>query len=145
ERIKNALIDIERKTGKLSLDFLRDMNEKDADIWLSQLKGVGPKTRAIILLFALRKNAFPVDTHILRVTKRLGLIRKQADRLEAQEKMAQLSKPSDYFSYHINLIQHGRTTCSALRPKCSVCRLSDICLWPDKKKYGWKTIGKRKK
>ncbi|MDH4123884.1 MAG: endonuclease III, partial [Thermoplasmata archaeon] len=49
ERIKNALIDIERKTGKLSLDFLRDMNEKDADIWLSQLKGVGPKTRAIIL------------------------------------------------------------------------------------------------
>lgn len=145
ERILNSLKEIERLTGKLSLDFLRDMTEREADAWLSQLKGVGPKTRAIVLLFALRKKAFPADTHILRVTKRLGLIAPQADRLEAQETMASLSRPSDYFSYHINLIEHGRRTCKALRPGCGECALADVCRWPEKKRYGWKAMAKRKK
>ena len=144
ERIIGALKEIERQTGALSLDFLHEMTEEEADKWLSQLKGVGPKTRAIILLFALRKKAFPVDTHILRVTKRLGLVRPQADRLEAQELMAKISKPEDYFSYHINIIEHGRRVCAALRPKCPECKLSDICPWPEKRKYGWKPMTKRK-
>lgn len=144
ERILAAMKEIERQTGALSLDFLHEMSEKEADEWLSQLKGVGPKTRAIVLLFALRKNAFPVDTHILRVTKRLGLIRSQADRLEAQELMAKISKPKDYFSYHINIINHGRRVCSALRPKCPECNLADICRWPEKRKYVWNPVTKRK-
>jgi endonuclease-3 len=145
DRILGALRDIERMTGKLSLDFLHDMTEEEADSWLSQLKGVGPKTRAIILLFALKKNAFPVDTHISRVSQRLGLVRKGASREEAQARMAALSRPEDYFSYHINLIEHGRKTCSARNPKCGLCALSDICPWGEKKNYGWKPIHKRKR
>ena len=144
DRILGALKEIERLTGQLSLDFLNDLSEEEADAWLAQLKGVGPKTRAIVLLFSLGKKAFPVDTHISRVTQRIGIIRKGASREEAQGAMAALSRPKDYFSYHINLIEHGRSTCSALRPKCSACTLSDICMWREKKRYGWKPIGKRK-
>jgi endonuclease-3 len=142
ERILGALAEIERQTGKLSLDFLHDMTEKEADEWLGKLKGVGPKTRAIVILFALGKKAFPVDTHISRVTQRIGIVRKGAGREEAQERMASLSKPADYFSYHINLIEHGRRACSARRPKCPPCILSDVCLWPEKVKYGWKPVRK---
>jgi endonuclease III len=144
DRILGALAEIKRQTGRLSLDFLRGMTEKEADEWLSQLKGVGPKTRAIIILFALGKKAFPVDTHISRVTQRIGLVRKGASREEAQERMASLSKPDDYFSYHLNLIEHGRKTCSARNPKCSICVLSDICVWPEKVKYGRDSMRKSK-
>lgn len=144
ERILGALRDIELMTGNLSLDFLGDMNEQEADSWLSQLKGVGPKTRAIVLLFSFGKKAFPVDTHISRVSQRLGLVMKGAGREEAQVKMAALSKPRDYFSYHINLIEHGRRTCAARNPKCFACVLSDVCRWDEKKRYGWKPMPKRK-
>jgi len=144
ERILGALHEIERLTGRLSLDFLSDMTEEEADAWLAQLKGVGPKTRAIVLLFSLGKDAFPVDTHISRVAQRLGIVRKGAGREEAQRIMAALAKPKDYFSYHINLIEHGRRTCSARRPKCSACSLSDVCRWDEKKRYGWKPMRKRK-
>jgi endonuclease-3 len=144
ERILGALKEIRRLTGKLSLDFLNDMDEQEADAWLSQLKGVGPKTRAIVLLFALGKKAFPVDTHISRVTQRMGLVRCGAPREEAQSTMAALSKPKDYFSYHINLIEHGRKTCSARNPKCGACVLSDVCQWDCKKNYGWKPIRRKR-
>jgi endonuclease-3 len=142
DRILGALAEIKRQTGKLSLDFLHEMTEEEADEWLSQLKGVGPKTRAIIILFGLGKKAFPVDTHISRVTQRIGLVRKGASREEAQERMASLSEPSDYFSYHLNLIEHGRKTCSSRNPKCSACLLSDVCIWPEKVKYGWSPMRK---
>jgi len=142
DRIIGALAEIKRQTGRLSLDFLHEMTEKEADEWLSQLKGVGPKTRAIIILFGLGKKAFPVDTHISCVTQRIGLVRNGASREEAQERMASLSRPADYFSYHINLIEHGRKTCSARNPKCPACLLSDICIWPEKVKYGWKPMRK---
>lgn len=144
ERILGALHEIERMTGKLSLDFLNEMTEEEADSWLSQLKGVGPKTRAIVLLFALGKKAFPVDTHISRVSQRLGLVREGAGREEAQIEMARLSKPKDYFSYHINLIEHGRKTCSARKPKCGTCPLSDVCPWDEKIRYGLKSVKGRK-
>lgn len=135
ERIIQALADIRRLNGSLSLDFLSEMEEEEADRWLSQLKGVGPKTRAIVLLFSLNKNAFPVDTHIFRVTKRLGLIRPSANREEAQERMAEMSRPEDYFSYHVNIIEHGRSICTARRPKCYQCLLYDVCNWSEKKKH----------
>lgn len=144
ERIIGALAEIKRQTGELSLDFLHEMSEKEADEWLSQLKGVGPKTRAIVILFGLGKKAFPVDTHISRVSQRIGLVRTGASREEAQERMASLSKPADYFSYHLNIIEHGRKTCSARNPKCSICLLSDLCAWPEKVKYGWKPMRKRR-
>lgn len=141
-RIIDALSEIERLTGRLSLNFLQELSAEEADSWLRQLKGVGPKTRAIVLLFSLNMNAFPVDTHVFRVTKRLGLISDKSDRENAQAEMASMSKSEDYFSYHINLIEHGRKICSARRPKCHDCMLSNRCPWPEKGKYDGKSIEK---
>jgi endonuclease-3 len=91
------------------------------------MKGVGPKTAAIVLLFALDRPAFPVDTHVHRVTKRLGLIGPKTSREKAHDEMERLVEPQDYFVFHINLIQHGRQICSSRKPKCSECPLRDLC------------------
>ena len=72
-RIQNALYEIHEERGELSLDFLDDMTLDDAKQWLVNIKGVGPKTAAIVLLFAFGRPAFPVDTHVHRVTRRVGL------------------------------------------------------------------------
>jgi endonuclease-3 len=126
-RIIDALKFIEKERGKLDLDFLREMTPRDAEKWLAQMKGVGPKTRGIVLLFSLRMPAFPVDTHIHRVTKRIGLIGPQVSREDAQEVLAGLVPESEYYNFHINLIFHGRTVCPARNPKCPICRVSHLC------------------
>jgi len=127
ERILSALEFIKRSRGELSLDFLHEMTPGQADSWLSQMKGVGPKTRGIILLFALKMPAFPVDTHIHRVTKRLGLIGHKVSRERAQAELARLASPEEFYNFHINLIEHGRAICQARRPKCSACKLRHLC------------------
>ncbi len=126
-RIIEALRFIKKARGKLELDFLREMNPRDAEAWLAQMKGVGPKTRGIVLLFSLRMPAFPVDTHIHRVTKRLGLIGSRVSREDAQEVLAGLVPPSEYYNFHLNLIFHGRTVCTARNPKCPICKISHLC------------------
>ena len=126
-RIIDALRFIKRERGRLDLDFLKSMTPREAEEWLAQIKGVGPKTRGIILLFSLRMPAFPVDTHIHRVSKRVGLIGPKVSREDAQEVLASLVPPSEYYNFHINLIYHGRTVCQARSPKCSICRISHLC------------------
>lgn len=127
ERIIEALRFIRRERGRLELDFLKKMTPREAESWLARIKGVGPKTRGIILLFSLQMPAFPVDTHIHRVTKRIGLIGPKVSREEAQEVLAGLVPQSEYYSFHINLIYHGRTVCQARNPKCPICRVSHLC------------------
>jgi len=126
-RILGALEFINRERGVLDLDFLRDMSPQDAEAWLAQMKGVGPKTRSIVLLFSLGMPAFPVDTHIHRVTKRIGLIGPRVSREQAQTDLAALVPRSEFFNYHINLIEHGRTVCNARKPRCSMCQISRYC------------------
>jgi len=126
-RILDALEFILLARGELSLDFLRQMDPSDADKWLAQMKGVGPKTRGIILLFALRMPAFPVDTHIHRVTKRLGLIGGRTSREKAQEELARLVPQKEFYNFHINLIEHGRAVCQARRPRCGECKIRQLC------------------
>ena len=126
-RILNALEFINRTKGELRLDFLREMTPSQADSWLGQMKGVGPKTRGIILLFALRMPAFPVDTHIHRVTKRLGLIDHKVSREEAQEELAKLVPQEEFYNFHINLIEHGRAICQARKPRCGACKIRHLC------------------
>lgn len=126
-RIIEALKFIKRERGKLELDFLKEMTPREAEAWLAQIKGVGPKTRGIILLFSLDMPAFPVDTHIHRVTKRLGLIGPKVSREDAQEVLAGLVPQSEYYNFHINLIYHGRTVCHARNPKCPICKVSCLC------------------
>ncbi len=126
-RILAALTFIRKERGRLDLDFLRKKSPSEAEAWLAQMKGVGPKTRGIVLLFALKMPAFPVDTHIHRVTKRIGLIGTKINRERAQEEMAILVPASEYYNFHINLIEHGRAVCQARKPKCVVCKIRGLC------------------
>jgi endonuclease-3 len=125
--IQRALRHIYAESGEWSLDFLRDMTVQDAKQWLTAIKGVGPKTAAIVLLFALEMPAFPVDTHIHRVSKRLGLIPANASREKAHDLLEAVLPPSAYVPAHLNLIRHGREVCQARKPRCVVCVLRDLC------------------
>jgi len=125
--IQRVLKEITAERGSITLNFLADMEVHEAKAWLTQFKGVGPKTAAIILLFAFNKPAFPVDTHVHRVTQRLGLIGPKVSREQAHEILEAIIPPEAYYQAHLNMIQHGRTLCKALTPICERCPLTDIC------------------
>jgi endonuclease-3 len=126
-RIQKVLARITAERGQLDLSFLADMDTAEAKTWLTSLDGVGPKTAAIVLLFALGKPAFPVDTHIHRVTGRLGLIPPKTNADQAHDILAALVPPEWYHSFHLLVIQHGRRVCKAQRPLCEVCPLQKQC------------------
>ena len=126
-RLKRALEHIGREQGELSLDFLRTLPLDEAKAWLTAIDGVGPKTAAIVLLFALERPAFPVDTHVYRVSKRLGLIEERTSRERAHELLEGLVPKERYRRFHLGLIRHGREICKAPAPSCEVCPLTDLC------------------
>ncbi len=126
-RIQNALRLITDQQGELSLDFLVDMETEEARKWLTSIKGVGPKTAAIVLCFALGRPAFPVDTHVHRVTRRLGLIGPTTTREQAHTILEELLPAEIHYPFHINLIAHGRQVCKAQRPRCERCVLRGHC------------------
>ncbi len=126
-RILDALQFIAAERGALDLGFLRNMSPAKAEAWLGRIKGVGPKTRSIVLLFALDMPSFPVDTHVHRVTKRLGLIGPKVTRERAQEVLAVLVPKEEFYNFHINIIEHGRAVCQARRPRCEMCKVSRLC------------------
>jgi len=126
-RIQETLRTIKQEQGKFTLDFLAEMGVDEAKRWLTSLNGVGPKTAAIVLLFALGKPAFPVDTHVHRVSRRLGLIASKTSREQAHEVLEELLPPEIYYTFHLNLIAHGREVCQARRPRCEICVLREHC------------------
>jgi endonuclease-3 len=126
-RIQQVLRRITEERGELELNFLRDWPADEARTWLMSLDGVGPKTASIVLLFALGKPAFPVDTHIHRVTGRLGLIPPKTSAEKAHEILEELVPPEWYHSFHLNVIEHGRQVCKAQRPLCERCALQKHC------------------
>ena len=126
-RIQAALRTIYEERGELSLDFLADLPLPEAMAWLTRLKGVGPKTASIILLFSFGRAVFPVDTHVYRVTGRLGLIPPRMSANQAHDFLATLGAPETYYPMHINLIRHGREICHARSPQCHICPLQDYC------------------
>lgn len=126
-RMQQALRRITAERGKLELDFLREMSVEEAKAWLTAMNGIGPKTAAIILLFSLGMPAFPVDTHIHRVSRRLGLIPPQTSREKAHELLEAMLPPETYYTFHLNLIRHGREVCGARKPRCELCTLRDVC------------------
>lgn len=126
-RIKEILRAIEEDRGELSIDFLREWAIEDARSWLMALPGVGPKTAAVVMSFALGMPAFPVDTHIHRVSLRLGLIPPKTSADTAHALMESTTPESDRFQLHMQLITHGRQVCKARRPLCDDCPLSDEC------------------
>ncbi len=129
-RIQKLLRAITAERGSLDLRFLRRMPAEQARQWLMRFQGVGPKTASIVLLFSLGKPAFPVDTHILRVSGRLGLRPERMTAEAAHDHLAGLFPPEAYAAAHLNLIRHGRGICRARRPRCQACVLNDLCPYP---------------
>ncbi|MBC7263128.1 MAG: endonuclease III [Chloroflexi bacterium] len=126
-RIQAILRQITEERGELNLDFLAGMSVDDARAWLVRLVGVGPKTAAIVLLFSLDKPAFPVDTHVHRLSQRLGLVPPKTGAGKTGLLLEQMMPPETYYPFHVNLIAHGRRVCKARRPRCEICRLADLC------------------
>jgi endonuclease-3 len=134
-RIKDALEEIKRREDSLSLDALSKMDDDDALAYLRTLKGVGPKTAACVLLFSFGKPVMPVDTHIFRVAKRLGLIGGGVDIKDAHRVLTAICLKSNrgylsmdlIYAFHLGIIEHGRRTCKSQNPKCGFCVLYSMC------------------
>ncbi len=127
ERIQASLEEIRRRVGELDLTLLEHMHRNEALDWLTSLHGVGPKTASIVLLFCFGKPTLPVDTHVWRVTKRLGLIPQSTSREQAQPLLEEIIPEYCIYSLNHNLVKHGREICKARSPKCDICFLSSIC------------------
>lgn len=126
-RIQSALRSITEERGTLKLDFLRDLPPEEVRRWLMRFKGVGPKTAAIVMQFSLGMPAFPVDTHIYRLSGRLALRDAKTNADAAHKILADLFAPDTYYAAHLNLIRHGREVCRARKPACADCVLQDLC------------------
>ena len=126
-RIMAVLQMLEREVGSYDLSFLREMPLDEAKAWLKRLPGIGPKTAAIVLCFSMGLPAMPVDTHIHRVAKRLGLVGPKITAEKAHDILESKVPPDDVFPFHMYLIRHGRAVCKAQRPQCERCVLADEC------------------
>jgi endonuclease-3 len=126
-RIQQVLKDITVERGSLGLYFLKDLPLEEARLWLMKFKGVGPKTAAIVLLFSLGHPAFPVDTHIFRVTRRIGLLPEKMTVEQAHPHLETLFPQDAYYSAHLNIIRLGREICAARTPECPRCPLRTLC------------------
>jgi endonuclease-3 len=126
-RIKAALDAVYERRGSFDLEFLRELPMEEAKGWLRELKGVGPKTAACVLMFALGRPALPVDTHVHRVAQRLGLVPVKAGAAEAHDILEAILEPEEIYAFHISLIKHGRRICRAQRPLCERCPLLEGC------------------
>lgn len=126
-RIKQALGEIQQKRGSLELDFLNELPLSEARDWLTQLPGVGTKTANCVFLFSLGRAALPVDTHVYRVAKRLGLIDAETTVEKAHQRLESLVPTDKVYTFHVLIIEHGRKICKAQRPRCDDCVLSRLC------------------
>ena len=127
-RIQTILHQISSERGSLNLDFLSNMPCSEVRAWLMRFKGIGPKTAAIVMQFSLGCPAFPVDTHIYRVTGRVGLRPAKMNTERAHSHFEQLFAPRQYEACHLNLIRLGREICLARNPRCPDCPIN---LWCD--------------
>jgi endonuclease-3 len=126
-RIQAVLREITQERGSLDLSFLGKMPRDEAHAWLTHFKGVGPKTAAIVLQFSLGVPAFPVDTHIYRVTGRIGLRPPNMNVEQAHVFLEQLFPPQTYYAAHLNLIRLGREICHPRKPECIRCPVLELC------------------
>jgi endonuclease-3 len=126
-RIQSILRQIRAERGRIDLEFLADWTPHKALDYLLKFKGVGPKTANCVLLFAFGMPVFPVDTHIHRIARRMGLIPGRASADEAHELLLGQIAPEDRYALHVLLIAHGRKVCKAATPRCEGCSLRDRC------------------
>jgi endonuclease III len=129
KRIIKILTQIESRSTDYSLSFLNDMPDKEIWDYLISFDGVGPKTASCVMLFALGRKVMPVDTHVHRVGKRLGIIPENYSAEKAHPWFLELELALDMYQFHLNLIQHGRAICRPRNPKCDACPLIRLCLY----------------
>jgi endonuclease-3 len=133
-RIQQVLRAITKERGELDLFFLKDLPLEEARTWLTKFNGVGPKTAAIVLCFSLNRPAFPVDTHIYRITGRIGLRPEKMTVEKAHPHLESLLPPETYYAAHLNLIRLGREVCHARKPDCPHCPIRKLCRYEPKTK-----------
>jgi len=126
-RIQGALHAITQERGNLDLEFLKEIELDEARAWLESLVGVGPKTAACVLLFSLGRPVLPVDTHVHRISRRLGLIEPRTSAERAHEILGEALPDGEIYDFHVNMVSHGRQVCRAQRPRCDVCVLAPQC------------------
>jgi endonuclease-3 len=126
-RLQAILLEILQRRGEFEIEFLGGLPLEESRAWLTSLPGVGPKTAAVTLAFSLGMPAMPVDTHIYRVGKRIGLIGMKTSVDDAHVIMERQVPEERVYAYHVQLIAHGRQTCKAIRPQCGRCALQDVC------------------
>ena len=127
--IQNLIAHLIRETGAANIDFLRDLSTDEAMTWLTNLPGIGPKTATLLLLFNFQKPVLPVDTHVHRVTQRIGAIgpKVSADKAHAILLARLPADATVLFNFHKHFYWHGQRVCSWYNPQCSVCVLRDLC------------------
>ncbi len=133
-RIQQVLRAITAERGSLNLDFLADLPIEEARAWLTKFNGVGPKTAAIVLCFSLNMPAFPVDTHIYRLSGRIGLRPEKMTVEQAHPHLESVFPPETYYAAHLNLIRLGREVCHARKPNCPKCPIIKLCDYKEKTK-----------
>jgi endonuclease-3 len=126
-RIQAILREVAEREGTYSLDRLRDMPDDEARAYLTALPGIGPKTAAVVLSFALGRDAMPVDTHVHRVTRRLGIVPDEASAERADRILHDLVPDGLRTPLHVAFIRLGREVCKAPTPRCAACPLNDLC------------------
>ncbi len=127
KRITQALHEIKNRRGSLDLGFLADLPLAEAKSWLRELPGVGPKTAGCVLLFSLGRPALPVDTHVFRVAKRLGLVDSKSSPEGVHQLLESLIPPQNIYQFHLHMVEHGRKICQAQRPHCQGCGFNQLC------------------
>ena len=126
-RIKAILEGIMEERGSLDLGFLGELPLPEAKAWLQALPGVGPKTAGCVLLFSLGRSVLPVDTHIYRVSRRLGLIDSRVSSEQAHQLLEDIVPSQAFYQFHLNTLAHGRSVCRAQHPRCHDCVLKQSC------------------
>jgi endonuclease III len=129
-RIQRILAEIGEREGRIDLGRLRDLDDAAVEEYLTSLPGVGPKTAACVLVFAMGRAAFPVDTHVHRVAVRLGWLPPGTTAGAAHQMLTPVVPPGIRYDLHLALITHGREVCKSQRPRCGACVLRDRCVYP---------------
>jgi endonuclease III len=128
-RIQQILTAISGREGRIDLGRLQDLDDAAARAYLESLPGVGPKTAACVLTFAMGRAAFPVDTHVHRVATRLGWLPRGTSADRAHRLLEPMVPAGIRYDLHVAMISHGRTVCRAQRPRCGACVLHDLCAY----------------
>src|SRR5262245_8753219 len=126
-RIQAILREVHDREDAYDLARLRDLPDAEARVYLTSLPGIGPKTAAVVLSFALGRDAIPVDTHVHRVAQRLGLVPAKASAELSDRLLHELVPDGLRTRLHVGLIRLGREICKAPTPRCQLCPLKDIC------------------